>query len=336
MLANMVNVTLFSSSFLVTVVVCGVGAYLSITKVETLGTVVAFVQLLDYVVQPLQELGMLISNFKASSKLVENHQKMADSKEDIWKGQIKKKELNHSIKFANVSFGYGNEAVLKDITVEFKKGCSYAVVGNSGSGKSTLLSMLQGCHDNYNGTIHIDDVELREIQVESFYDLVTIVQQNVFLFDDTIYKNITMYKEFPDQKVDKSINKAGLNELIENRGKLYPCGENGRKLSGGEKQKVSIARALLSEAPIMLMDEVTSALDSISEKAIMNTICELQGLTRIIVTHSMKENHLKNFDNIIVMRDGKIEDIGKYDALYDRKGYFYSLVNLSGNNLTGG
>ncbi len=327
--ANMVNVVSFSSSFFVTVVVCGIGAYLSISQMETLGTVIAFAQLLDYVVGPIQELGTLLANRKATVKLIEEHQEIVNDNVSVWKGTIRKRSFNTELTFSDVSFGYGEEEVLKGINLRIKKGGSYAIVGNSGSGKTTLLNLLQGCHDGYKGTIHIDDVELRKIAVESFYDLMTIIHQNVFLFDDSIYQNVTMYKSFSDEKIDDVIKKAGLDELVKKRGKLYSCGENGKNLSGGEKQKISIARALLNDTPILLVDEATAALDNISERNIMETIIQLKDLTRIVVTHSLKADFLEKFDCIIVIKDGKISDVGKYHDLYDKKGYFFSLVNVS-------
>lgn len=145
----------------------------------------------------------------------------------------------------------------------FAAGKSYAVVGGSGSGKSTLHNLLLGSFDNYEGKVLFDGRELREISPESLYDIVSIIQQNVFVFDSSIRRNITMFREFDDAQVQDAIEKAGLTTLLNERGEDYQCGENGIGLSGRANASAYLSRAACCVKPLwLLMDEATASLDA--------------------------------------------------------------------------
>lgn len=219
----------------------------------------------------------------------------------------------------NVSFGYQEEQkILKEVTLSFEKGKSYAIIGASGSGKSTLLNLILGGYRTYEGTITIGNRELREITLESLYDLLSVVQQNVFVFDNTIENNITLFKDFPEEQFTDAIEKSGLHALIEEKGRDYRCGENGSGLSGGEKQRVSIARGLLRNTPVLLMDEATSALDTVTSAAIEHMVLQMKDMIRIVVTHKMNVQMLKQYDQIVVMQDGMVAGFGTYEALLQK------------------
>lgn len=246
------------------------------------------------------------------------------------KGVLVGQTLNKGIELDNVSFGYDEEkTVLKNISIQFEAGKSYALVGGSGSGKSTLLNILMGSYFNYQGEIRYDGQELKQINLDSLYDLVSIIQQNVFVFDSSIRNNITMFKEFDEDRIQCVINQAGLTELIAQKGMDYACGENGSGLSGGERQRISIARCLLKGSSVMLVDEATAALDSKTAVAITNSILEIEGLTRIIVTHRLEESILRKYDKIFVLQNGNLIEQGAFDELMKEKGYFYSLYMVS-------
>lgn len=155
------------------------------------------------------------------------------------------------------------------------------------------------------------------------------MRKNVFIFDSSIYNNITMFKEFDEKKVQLAISQSGLINMIESKGIDYLCGENGVHLSGGEKQRISIARCLLRETSVLLMDEATAALDIETASNISNAILDIEGLTRIIVTHKLEETLLKRFDEIIVLRNGVVSEKGTFEKLIQQKRYFYSLYNVS-------
>ena len=170
---------------------------------------------------------------------------------------------------------------------------------------------------------------MKDISLDSLYDVVSVIQQNVFLFNKSIKDNITMFKEFNIDKVERAINISGLLNLISEKGLDYKCGEEGANLSGGEKQRISIARCLLRETPILLMDEATAALDNQTSFQIENDILSISGLTRIIITHKLEETLLDKYDEIVVLKEGQVEEKGTFKELMELRGYFYSLYNVA-------
>ena len=159
--------------------------------------------------------------------------------------------------------------------------------------------------------------------------MVSLVQQNVFIFNASIRDNITMFSDFPREEVDRAIELSGLSKLIAERGEDYLCGENGSGLSGGEKQRISIARSLLKKSNVMLVDEATAALDAQTAHQVSSAILDLGDLTRIVVTHSLEENLLKRYDCVLTLKNGTVFEAGSFDELMAKKGYFYSLFTVS-------
>ncbi len=160
-----------------------------------------------------------------------------------------------------------------------------------------------------------------------------MIQQNVFMFDDSIKENIRLYSNHDDDDVLKSCQRAGLSKLINNlpNGIDSLVGENGNKLSGGEKQRIAIARALINNTQILILDESTSALDNETAYNLENSLLNLKGLTLITVTHKLIKNILNKYDEIIVMKNGSIVEKGSFEYLLSQKGYFYSLYYIQGD-----
>lgn len=306
------------------------GAWLAISgKGVTAGVVIVFVQLMNYILNPISQVPLLWSNRKAAIALME---KLSDAlSENVREeGREKLNGFSEKIEVKDLTYGYEPEShVLKDLDVQFDAGKSYAIVGGSGSGKSTLLNLLMGSSSNYQGEICIDGVSIKNIESESLYQLMTSVQQNVFVFNDTIRNNVTMFHEFSDKEVTLALERSGLSELIEKRGEDFVCGENGANLSGGERQRISIARALLRKSPILLVDEATAALDAATARAVSFSILNLVGMTRIVVTHCLEEAILRRYDKILVMKNGTICEQGNFDTLMQQKGQFYSLFQIA-------
>lgn len=306
------------------------GAWLAISgKGVTAGVVIVFVQLMNYILNPISQVPLLWSNRKAAIALME---KLSDAlSENVREeGREKLNGFSEKIEVKDLTYGYEPEShVLKDMDAQFDAGKSYAIVGGSGSGKSTLLNLLMGSSSNYQGEICIDGVSIKNIESESLYQLMTSVQQNVFVFNDTIRNNVTMFHEFPDKEVTLALERSGLSEFIEKRGEEFVCGENGANLSGGERQRISIARALLRKSPILLVDEATAALDAATARAVSFSILNLVGMTRIVVTHRLEEAILRRYDKILVMKNGTICEQGNFDTLMQQKGQFYSLFQIA-------
>lgn len=295
----------------------------------TAGTVILFVNLMNFLIEPVATLPGLLASRRAARGLIE---KLAEAleKSDGAVGTRQLAPLREGLRLEHVSFGYEEgKDVLHDVSVVFEAGKAYAVVGGSGCGKSTLLHLLSASCTGYCGTIHFDDTELREIAPESLYEQISVIQQNVFVFDASLRDNITMFRDFPHDAVDSAIERAHLNALVEERGEGYRCGEGGKGLSGGEKQRVSVARSLLKRSSVLLADEMTAALDAKTAHEVTSDLLALDGITRIVVTHGLEEALLRSYDGIIVLKDGRIAEQGRFDELMAQKSYFYALFTVS-------
>ena len=295
----------------------------------TPGAVVLFVNLMNFIISPIAELPGLLACRKAALGLVD---KLAAALErsSSREGSETLNRLEHGIRLENVSFAYEpGKTVLHGINAEFEAGRAYALVGGSGSGKSTLLNLLMAAETNYSGHIFADGIELSDISTESLYGTMAAIQQNVFVFNASIKDNVSMFRDFPKTEMDEAIARAHLGALIRERGEDYLCGENGSGLSGGEKQRISIARSLLKKSSVLLADEVTAALDAQTAHRVSSDILDLQGITRIVVTHTLEESLLRRYDKIFVLRGGRIEEAGSFADLMANKGYFYALFTVA-------
>ena len=159
--------------------------------------------------------------------------------------------------------------------------------------------------------------------------MISSIQQNVFVFNASIRDNVTMFRSFPQREIDAAIAHAHLGGLIRERGEGYLCGENGAGLSGGEKQRISIARSLVKQSSVLLADEATAALDAQTASLVAGDILDLEGVTRIVVTHTLNEALLRRYDGILVLKNGRIEECGSFDALMEQKGYFHALFTVA-------
>lgn len=324
------NVISQLSGMIVFLVAFGGGMYLVFNGYTTIGSVTAIVQLVNFVVMPLNEVGMGISKFREGQATLD-----AFEVKDVIELQTgKTKEyFDDVISFSNIDFSYPNneEKIFNHLSLKIQKGEKIAIVGMSGSGKSTLLNLLLRFYDVTSGHISIDNQDIQVISAESLYNLMTIVQQDVYIFDDTLRANITLNQSFTDGEIKKAVQQSGLESyVLENESGLQAlCGENGSNLSGGQKQRVSIARALIRKTPILLLDEATSSLDNQVTTEIESSILDIQNLTALVVTHKLNENILKRYDRILFMKAGVIVEDGSFGDLMDRKGEFYKLVELS-------
>ena len=247
------------------------------------------------------------------------------------KNAMKIIDFNNEIKYSDVSFSYteNNINVLNKINLSIPKGHVYAIVGKSGSGKSTLINLLLRFYEISNGEILIDGKSIKDLKISSLRNMIGIVSQQTFLFNNTIKNNIAYgNEEAKDEDIIKAAKLANAHEFIIKSTDGYDTiiGERGAKLSGGQIQRISIARALLKNPPILIFDEATSALDTESENEVKNAIENLlQDRTVIIIAHRLST--ITNADKIIVLDKGEISDLGSHEELIDRNNQYKNLFD---------
>ncbi|WP_461614098.1 ABC transporter ATP-binding protein [Clostridium sp. Marseille-QA1073] len=312
-------------------VVFGIGSYLCIKGKITIGTMFACVQLSNNITQPIMMSIQYINKIKSLKDISAKIEKLS---EDIGENKllIEKTQFNNKIVFDNISFSYDKERkVLNSINLCLKKGKKYAIVGASGGGKSTILKLLLKYYENYSGNILVDGIELENISSENLYKLEGIIQQNVFIFDASLKDNITLFGSYSDSEINRAVEISGLNSLLLRLkdGFNSELGENGNLLSSGEKQRISIARAVIKNTPIMLLDEATSSLDNKTAYDIEKTLVAMKDITSVVVTHRLWGNILKEYDEIIVIKNGEIVEQGNFYELLQLKRYFYGLYYIS-------
>lgn len=238
--------------------------------------------------------------------------------------------FENKIEFKNVTFGYGNDAIIENFNLTINKGETVALVGQSGSGKSTLANLLTRFWDVKSGQILIDGVDIKDIKLKNYRDLFGLVTQDSILFNDTIANNIALGNLNPNKdEIVKAAQIANAEEFIVKQAEQYNenVGEGGSKLSGGQKQRLSIARAVFKNPPIMVLDEATSALDTRSEKLVQKALSNMmQNRTSLVIAHRLST--IQNADKIVVMDSGKIIEEGNHESLIAQDGAYASLVNM--------
>ena len=296
----------------------------------SLGQLISFVTLLGYFTGPFARLISLQQSlqeaFVASDRLSEILDLSEENKNDS--SLIKLENLNYDIKFENIFFSYGTRGyTLQNINVNIKQGEKIAFVGLSGSGKSTLVKLLMKFYKQESGNIFIGDYTTDEIETESFRKRIGYVPQEVLLFSGTIMENLIWGLD--DVSVDEAISAAKAAQAdtfirkLPDRYNTF-VGERGATLSGGERQRIALARILLRKPDILILDEATAALDSISENEIMNTIYSVcNKMTTIIIAHRLST--IKNCDSIYVMKNGTIIENGTFKTLMKKQNEFYNL-----------
>lgn len=319
----------FSGLFVFTSIFA-ISGYFVIRDSLKLGTVLAIVQLLNYIVGPIENLSSQISSLKSVKGIQKKFDSIVVSNQyEIL--EVNKTNFENTISIKDLSFSFGEDKLaLNKINFIIEKGKKYAIVGKSGSGKSTLVKLLLKYYDNYDGSIDIDGLNISKISLNQLYEIVSVIHQNVFMFDDTILNNISLYKEYDKKTILEAAKKSGLGEFL----KQLPNGldthieDNGKNFSGGEKQRFAIARALVKQTPILILDEATSSLDNETAYDIEKSILNIEEITTIVITHKLYSEMMKQYDQIIVLNDGAICELGTFDELISKKGHFYSLYTV--------
>ncbi|MEG2786219.1 MAG: ABC transporter ATP-binding protein [Romboutsia sp.] len=327
----------FSLSFSVTIYlgVLILGGYLMYKESISVGTAIIIIQLSTHIVGPVKTSISLINQIKSVSLIADKIENILDiSNENL---EVKNlDDFKKCIEVKAVKFSYTEDRkALNDINLVFEKNKKYAIVGESGCGKSTLIKLIMRYYNDYEGTITIDDKDLKSIYSMDLYKIISMIQQNVFMFDDSIKENIRLFSNHSDEDVIKSCERAGIIGLINtlDKGINSLVGENGNRLSGGEKQRIAIARALINNTKVLILDESTSALDNETAYNLEKSLLQLEDLTMIVVTHKLIKNILIDYDEIIVMKDGYVIEKGSFDELINLKGYFYSLYYIQSDEV---
>lgn len=309
----------------VSIVTMLISSYFVIINKITVGEMMAITQLVNNIANPLGRLSNEIPLLKSVNSIQKNI-------EDIVK-KVNNKNNNMQLKkldrifISDLSFGYDkNKDIIHDFNFNFIKGQKYAIVGNSGSGKTTLIKLVLKYYEDYKGSILFNDTELKQIHYSSVYSNITIVHQNATILNDSLKNNILYYRDYSDDDLKKVISKAGLEKFVHSlpQGLDTVINENGNNISGGEKQRIGIARALLSKTPFIVYDEPTSNLDNVVAQEIEQILLD-NDKGCIMITHKLNEDTLSKFDEILVLENGSLVECGTFNQLINNKKYFYKL-----------
>ena len=341
-------------------------AYIAFTRHSiSIGTVIAFSQLIHYLIDPLSSLPSMLTEAKAAYRLTdkfwdtikreevpqntpENNrvkeeqiaeiQTAIEDKKIVEEKEIRVQKqspdesipsLRGEILFNHIYFSYSEgKEVLKGLNLQVKEGEKVVLLGTSGSGKSSILKILMGMERAQSGTIRIGGQDTVDLGEDRIFKEISYIQQEVFIFDGTIRENVSLFQNYRGEELQSVIERAGLWNLVKEKGLDYLCGENGAALSGGERQRISIARSLLRKTPILLADEITASLDKENTYLVLDTLLNIENTTEILVLHDLDSRILSRVDRICVLKNGKVEEEGNFTELLEKKGYFYALYHV--------
>ena len=319
---NIIDTTLVQ--ILVTVIYI-IGANLVFKFQLSVGSVFAFITYSAYVTGPISailDIGYLLSGIIPSTK---RYYEFMNLQEETDKGKLIKPEFGN-LKLEEVFFSYETDKpILTDVNIEIPKGSKTVLIGKNGSGKSTIINLLTRMYEPTAGQIKLKGVNIFEITLESYRNMISVVSQQIYLFNDTIRNNICIYKKVSDEVIETACKDSGLEDFLKEVSLDYVVGQNGAMLSGGQKQKIALARALVHDKPIIIFDEVTSNTDVYSEHQINGLLhTRLKEKTVIIITH--KQEILQDVDQIVMLKDGAVVGTGKYDDLVINNAEFKDML----------
>ncbi len=302
-----------------------IGANLVFKFQLSVGSVFAFITYSAYVTGPISailNIGYLLSGIIPSTK---RYYEFMNLQEETDKGKLIKPEFGN-LKLEEVFFSYETDKpILTDVNIEIPKGSKTVLIGKNGSGKSTIINLLTRMYEPTAGQIKLKGVNIFEITLESYRNMISVVSQQIYLFNDTIRNNICIYKKVSDEVIETACKDSGLEDFLKEVSLDYVVGQNGAMLSGGQKQKIALARALVHDKPIIIFDEVTSNTDVYSEYQINGLLhTRLKEKTVIIITH--KQEILQDVDQIVMLKDGAVVGTGKYDDLVINNAEFKDML----------
>lgn len=307
-----------------------IGAYFIFKGEITLGTLVALIQLSGTFVTPVMVIMENIPKIKSISPIIKRLNDFADYEDMSFTGKEEPSFIN-SIGVKNLSFSYTiDQPVLNSISLNLHRNKKYAIVGGSGCGKTTLIKLLTGSYPGFEGMITYDKIDLRDLDIKKVQDMISVIHQNIYMFDDTIGQNISLYNSFTEQEMDEALKISGVSRFLDlmPEGLSSQVGENGSNLSGGQRQRVAVARALIQKKPVLILDEGTSSVDMQTAYDIESRLLAIDDLTLITITHNLQEALLKHYDQIFYMEDGKVAEVGSFSELISQRTKFYNFYSL--------
>ena len=310
-----------------------IGGFQAWNKVLNVGTYSFLVFITQRLLWPLTTLGHVLDDFQRSMASINRVIDLIDTPVKIKNGikRISPKDIQGRISFKNVYFNYpGRNATLKNINFEVKKNSSLGIVGLTGSGKSTIIKLLLRIYDSVNGLISIDNISIKDIYLKDLRKCISLVSQETYLFHGTVQENIAYGSNSANFKeIVKAAKIAEAHKFIEQLPDGYKTivGERGQRLSGGQRQRIALARAVLKDAPILILDEATASVDNETEFLIQKSLSKItKDRTTIVIAHRLST--IKNADNIIVIHKGKIIENGKHEMLLRNKSIYSELWNV--------
>ncbi len=296
----------------------------------TTGDFISFISAMALIMDPIRKFSNAQVNLSRSQAAGQRIWNILSLENEVNLGRKKIDRFSNALEIKNLHFSYDQNPVLKNINLTIKKGEKVGLVGLSGSGKSTLLNILLRFTDYKEGEILIDNVNIKEIDVYNYRHQFSYVGQNVFLFNDSVKENLSLGKKISDEEINEALIKTTSLDFVSqmNKGIESHIGDSGSKLSGGQAQRLTLARALIQKSPILLLDEATSALDNESEKTIQQTLSEISKETTVIaIAHRLSS--LYSFDRLVVMKEGQIIEMGTHQELLQKNGEYFKLYSLA-------
>lgn len=306
-------------------------AYLVITGDLTIGMLIAIVQLSATLVQPVIMIMSSMPKISSMKSVLERIDNFSNYEDTNFTGTIKP-TFNNSLEISNLKFGYDDSKnILNNINLTINKSKKYAIVGGSGCGKSTLIKLMLGYYSEFTGDINYDGSNINSLDIQELNRMISIIHQNVYMFDKDINENICLYNDFTKEELNDALSLSGVDKFIDktSNGLNSSVGENGSNLSGGQRQRIAIARALIQKTPILVLDEGTSAIDMQTAYDIESKLLRVDELTLITITHKMSEELLGLYDEIIYMENGTIVEKGNLNELLQRKEKFFNFYTLT-------
>jgi len=294
-----------------------VSGYMVLQGNMTAGVLLALIQLAGTFVQPVAVIMQNIPQIQGTKPVIDRVINLGKKQPSAFNGtDIPVYQKN--IELHDVSFGYKpGQPVLNEVSLAFEKNKKYAIIGASGSGKSTLIKLLSANYGGYTGRITMDGKDIRSLQLDELLAKISIIHQNVYMFDETIEDNITLHRSYSRDEWERAVTVSGVGRFLPQMkdGIETPVGENGANLSGGQRQRVAVARAIIQKKPILILDEGTSAVDLQTAYDIETALLDVPDLTMLTITHNLNPEMLRQYDRILYIEDGKAAAMGEYETL---------------------